>query len=160
GLSGLASHWLVASVCQPFTTWEKEMAARILTLVLNLGLLACASWPVCIAAPPHDARTLMEGSPLPTFESLDDQGQPWKSAEHTGKKGLVLYFEYGDFTGGCTRQAQAYRDALAKIEQLGAEVVGVSGDEVATHKLFKETYGLTHSLLADPQGKLAKTLDV
>jgi peroxiredoxin len=38
--------------------------------------------------------------------------------------------------------------------------VGVSGDEVATHKLFKDTYGLTHSLLSDPEGKLAKLIGV
>src|SRR5438128_320597 len=91
------------------------------------------------------------GEPLPTFETTDDRGQPWKSAEHVGKKVLVLYFYPGDFTGGCTAQAQKYRDALAKIEEFGAEVIGVSGDEVATHKLFKETYTLTHSLLADTE---------
>jgi len=76
------------------------------------------------------------------------------------KKVLVLYFYAGDFTGGCTRQAQAYREALVKIEQLGAEVVGVSGDEVATHTLFKETYELQHALLADTTGALAKLLGV
>lgn len=100
------------------------------------------------------------GQPLPSLKSTDEAGQPWKSADHIGKKVLVLYFYPGDFTGGCTRQAQAYRDVLTQIEELGAEVVGVSGDEAATHQLFKETYGLTHSLLADPQGKLAKTLGV
>jgi thioredoxin-dependent peroxiredoxin len=72
----------------------------------------------------------------------------------------VMYFYPGDFTGGCTRQAQAYRDALTKIEELGAEIVGVSGDEAATHQLFKETYGLKHSLLADSDGHLAALLGV
>ena len=38
--------------------------------------------------------------------------------------------------------------------------MGVSGDEAATHKLFKETYGLTHSLLADTEGSLAKVLGI
>jgi peroxiredoxin Q/BCP len=61
-----------------------------------------------------DALTV--GQALPAFETTDDQGQPWKSADHVGKKVLVLYFYLGDFTGGCTRQAQAYRDGLAKIE--------------------------------------------
>jgi peroxiredoxin len=49
-----------------------------------------------------------------------------------GRKVLVLYFYAGDFTGGCTKQAQAYRDALAAIEELGAEVVGLSGHSLAT----------------------------
>jgi thioredoxin-dependent peroxiredoxin len=100
------------------------------------------------------------GQPLPALESTDEAGQLWKSADHIGKKVLVLYLYPGDFTGGCTKQAQTYRDALAKIEELGVEVVGVSGDEVATHKLFKETYGLKHSLLADSEGRLAKLLGV
>jgi peroxiredoxin len=39
-------------------------------------------------------------------------------------------------------------------------VVGVSGDEVATHKLFKETFGLKHTLLSDPEGKTGKLLGV
>src|SRR4051812_15312196 len=68
---------------------------------------------------------LIIGQTLPAFETTDDAGQPWKSADHIGKKFLVIYFYPGDFTGGCTRQAQAYRDALAKIEALSAEVVGV-----------------------------------
>jgi thioredoxin-dependent peroxiredoxin len=103
---------------------------------------------------------LAAGQPLPALESTDDTGQPWKSADHAGCKVLVMYFYPGDFTGGCTRQAQAYRDGLAKIEELGAEVVGVSGDMVETHRLFKETYGLTHSLLADREGELAKLLGI
>lgn len=100
------------------------------------------------------------GQLLPAFESMDETGQPWKSADHVGKKVLVLYLYPGDFTGGCTKQAQTYRDALAKIEEFGALVVGVSGDEVTTHKIFKETYGLKHSLLSDSDGQLAKLLGV
>lgn len=103
---------------------------------------------------------LAVGELLPTFESIDDKGLPWKSTDHVGKKVLVLYFYPGDFTGGCIKQAEAYRDGLTKIEELGVELVGVSGDEVATHKLFKETYGLEHTLLADPEGKLAKLVGV
>jgi len=106
------------------------------------------------------SKALAAGAALPGFESLDDAGRAWKSADHAGQKVLVMYFYPGDFTGGCTKQAQTYRDTLAKIEELGAEVVGVSGDEVATHKLFKQTYGLTHSLLADPEGKLGKLMGI
>jgi thioredoxin-dependent peroxiredoxin len=130
-----------------------------------IGVLVAISFSVAAgddSALKATAKTeaLAIGQPLPTLNSIDDAGQPWKSADHVGQKILVMYFYPGDFTGGCTRQAQAYRDGLAKIEELGAEVVGVSGDEVATHKLFKETYGLTHTLLADPKGELAKLLGI
>jgi peroxiredoxin Q/BCP len=115
------------------------------------------------AVKPEDSKKvapLAVGQSLPAFETTDDAGLPWKSADHVGKKILVLYFYPGDFTGGCTRQAQAYRDALARIEQLGAEVVGVSGDDVTSHKLFKETFNLPHTLLSDSQGALASLLDL
>ena len=98
---------------------------------------------------------LAVGDLLPAFESLDDEGSVWKSADHAGDKVLVLYFYPGDFTSGCAKQAEAYRGGLAKLQEMGAEVVGISGDEVSTHKLFKEAYGLKHTLLADPRGELA-----
>ena len=100
------------------------------------------------------------GDPLPAFESTDDEGNSWKSADHVGKMVLVFYFYPGDFNSGCIRQAEAYREGLAKIEELDVELVGVSGDEVATHKLFKDTFGLKHRLLADPQGELAALMGV
>jgi peroxiredoxin Q/BCP len=107
-----------------------------------------------------NSEALSVGVAMPPFASTDDMGQLWKSADHIGKKVLVLYFYPGDFTGGCTRQARAYREALAKLEELGAEVVGVSGDSAATHKLFKEAHLLTHTLLADREGELAKLLGI
>lgn len=100
------------------------------------------------------------GDALPAFESIDEQGVAWKSADHVGKKVLVLYFYPGDFTGGCIKQAEAYREGLAKLEELGVELVGVSGDEASSHKLFKETFELKHTLLADTKGDLAKLLGV
>lgn len=100
------------------------------------------------------------GDALPAFTSFDEHGQPWKSADHVGEKVLVMYFYPGDFTGGCRKQAEAFREMLAKIEALGAEVVGVSGDEAPAHALFKEAFDLKHTLLADTQAELACLLGV
>ncbi|MEO8269362.1 MAG: peroxiredoxin, partial [Aureliella sp.] len=110
--------------------------------------------------PKSERPQLAVGDLLPTFESIDDTGNKWNSAEHIGKSIVVMYFYPGDFTGGCIRQAQTYRDGLDEIEGNCALLVGVSGDEVATHKLFRETFGLKHRLLADPSGKLAKQLGI
>jgi peroxiredoxin Q/BCP len=108
----------------------------------------------------EQAADLAVGQPVLAFEGTDDAGQTWKSADHFGQKVIVMYFYPGDFTGGCIKQAEAFRAGLQMLSDGGVEVVGVSGDSVATHKLFKETYGLTHSLLADPDGALAKQLGV
>lgn len=134
----------------------KQSCLSVMVLLLASGTIHAADEPEAGSAP----RVLAVGEVLPEFESIDEQGLPWKSADHVGKKILVLYFYPGDFTGGCIRQAQAYRDGLTKIEELGVELVGVSGDEVATHQLFKETYSLKHTLLADSQGELATLVGV
>ena len=132
--------------------------ATVWMAFLIAGTVAAA--PDGDVPPPAKAVSLSVGDVLPDFGSTADTGEAWKTSDHVGKKYLVLYCYPGDFTGGCTAQAQKYRDTLAKIEQLGAEVVGISGDEVATHKLFKETYGLKHALLSDPKGAVAELLGV
>lgn len=100
------------------------------------------------------------GEDLPALEALDEQGNAWKSTDRAGKGPLVIYLYPGDFTGGCIRQAQKFQELMVQLREAGAEVVGVSGDEVATHKLFKETFKLPQLLLADPEGKIADALGV
>jgi thioredoxin-dependent peroxiredoxin len=98
---------------------------------------------------------LKVGDPAPVFEILDAQGKGWKSADHYGKKWVVIYFYPGDFTPGCTAQANAFRDAMNKLTEQGVEVVGVSGDSVKTHELFKKAQKLNFNLLSDEGGTLA-----
>jgi peroxiredoxin Q/BCP len=132
----------------------------MLTGAWFLLVAVCAAADETAIAVPAPAETLAVGQPILAFESVDDAGQQWKSADHFGQKLIVLYFYPGDFTGGCIKQAESFRAGLQMLSDAGVEVVGVSGDSVATHKLFKETYGLTHSLLADPEGSLARQLGV
>jgi thioredoxin-dependent peroxiredoxin len=100
------------------------------------------------------------GDKAPAFEAKDDQGNLWKSADHVGKKMLVVYFYPADFTGGCTSQACGFRDNSKALEDKGIEVVGVSGDSVATHAAFKKEHKLTFTLLADESGVLADKFGV
>ena len=100
------------------------------------------------------------GDTAPDFESVDDQGKPFKSKDVVGKKIVVLYFYPADFTGGCTAQACGFRDDIEKLSSAGVLVLGVSGDSVANHKLFKEDFKLNFPLLADEKGELAKTFGV
>ncbi|MEQ8785747.1 MAG: peroxiredoxin [Pirellulaceae bacterium] len=100
------------------------------------------------------------GQKAPAFSALDDQGKEWKSSEHVGKKVVVVYFYPADMTGGCTKQACAFRDDKSKLAEMGVEVVGVSGDTVANHQLFKKAEKLNFTLLADPEGKVAAAFGV
>jgi peroxiredoxin Q/BCP len=118
-------------------------------------------WLVAQADEPRvAAKGLAVGDDFPALEALDEQGKTWKSTGRVGKGPLVIYFYPGDFTGGCIKQAQKFQELIEQLREAGAEVVGVSGDEVATHRLFKDIYKLPQTLLADPAGKLAATLGV
>lgn len=100
------------------------------------------------------------GAAAPQFEVLDDRGETWKSADHYGKKIVVVYFYPADMTGGCTAQACAFRDDLGKLTDKGVIVVGVSGDSVENHQLFKRAHRLNFPLLADVDGQVADAFGV
>lgn len=106
------------------------------------------------------AADLKVGDPAPSFTSVDDQGKPWKSSDYVGKKILVVYFYPADMTGGCTKQACGFRDDMKKLTDKGVEVVGVSGDSVRNHQLFKKVENLNFTLLADEDGSVAKAFGV
>lgn len=114
----------------------------------------------CASAGHATAGELQIGDPAPQFEALDDQGKLWRSQDHVGKKVLVVYFYPADCTGGCTAQARGYRDDLQKLQELDVYVVGVSGDTVKNHQIFKQKEQLNFTLLADTEGKVAQAFGV
>jgi thioredoxin-dependent peroxiredoxin len=106
------------------------------------------------------AAELKVGDAAPAFSAKDDAGADWKSADHVGKKILVVYFYPASFTGGCTKQACAYRDDQKALADAGAEVIGVSGDAVKNQEAFKKHHKLNFTLLADDKGEVAKAFGV
>lgn len=100
------------------------------------------------------------GDKAPGFEAFDEEGKLWKSADHEGKKILVVYFYPAAMTAGCTKQACSFRDDKINLEELDVEVIGISGDDHANLKIFKKAHDLNFTLLADPDGKVAKKFGV
>jgi peroxiredoxin Q/BCP len=130
---------------------------RASALGLALGLLATAA----VADDKEEKRIeLKVGDLAPTFQLRDDRDKTWSSSDHFGKKWVVIYFYPGDFTPGCTAQANAFRDAMQKLTEKGVEVVGVSGDSVPTHESFKKAQKLNFALLADEHGTVARKFGV
>jgi len=128
---------------------------RLSALCCILGLLVAG------AASAEDKKVeLKVGDKAPAFETRSDADATWTSSDHFGKKWVVVYFYPGDFTPGCTAQANAFRDAMHKLTEKGVEVVGVSGDSVATHALFRKAQKLNFTLLADEDGAIAKQFGV
>jgi len=103
---------------------------------------------------------LKVGDTAPVFSATDDQGKAWKTTDLVGKKFVVVYFYPADFTSGCRAQAQKFRDNMNALNDQGIEVVGISGDSVVTHALFKEAEQLNFTLLADEDGSIAKKFGV
>jgi peroxiredoxin Q/BCP len=106
------------------------------------------------------AADLSVGDAAPSFSAAADDGSIWKSADHVGKKIIVLYFYPADMTGGCTKQACAFRDDQDALASKDVVVLGVSGDSVRNHTLFKKVHTLNFPLLADEDGAVAKAFGV
>lgn len=111
-------------------------------------------------AKPEKTIELKVGDKAPTFVGVDDENKKWDANKKAGKKIYVVYFYPADMTGGCTKQACAYRDALKDLKREDVEIVGVSGDSVENHQHFKKEYKLNFTLLADTDGKIADAFGV
>jgi peroxiredoxin Q/BCP len=101
------------------------------------------------------ADWLEEGTKAPDFTLLADDGSKVKLSSLKGAP-VVLYFYPKDDTPGCTREACAFRDQKPTLAKLGATVLGVSADDVASHVKFRDKFKLNFSLLADPDHKVSE----
>jgi peroxiredoxin Q/BCP len=100
-----------------------------------------------------------EGKPAPDFELESDSGDTVKLSDFHGRS-VVLYFYPKDDTPGCTTEACEFRDAYDVFRERGAEILGVSPDDVGSHGKFKTKYELPFTLLADPEHKVAEKYGV
>jgi peroxiredoxin Q/BCP len=95
------------------------------------------------------------GKKAPAFTLTADDGKKVKLSDLKGSP-VVLYFYPKDDTPGCTKEACAFRDRQAEMEQLGAKVLGVSPDTVESHVKFRDKFNLNFPLLADPDHAVAE----
>ena len=91
----------------------------------------------------------------PAFSLKSTDGSTVKLSDLKGRP-VVLYFYPKDDTPGCTKEACAFRDRQAELAELGAVVLGVSPDDVASHKKFSDKFSLNFPLLADADHVLAE----
>ena len=104
--------------------------------------------------------TIKVGDKAPDFALPSQIGDTVTLAEFLGKKNIVLYFYPKDETPGCTKEACGFRDSYQELASLGAEVLGVSGQGVESHKSFATHYGLPFILLSDVDNKVRKLYGV
>ncbi len=99
------------------------------------------------------------GAPAPAFALQDQKGETHQLADYRGGW-VVLYFYPKDGTPGCTTEACALRDNIFAFRRAGATIVGISVDDVESHKAFAEKHSLPFTLLADPTKHTARDYGV
>ncbi|MGO8807724.1 MAG: peroxiredoxin [Candidatus Bathyarchaeia archaeon] len=104
--------------------------------------------------------TINVGDKAPDFILPSQTGDNVTLSEYIGKKNVVLYFYPKDETPGCIAEACSFRDSYGELTKLGAEVIGVSGQNVASHKSFATHYGLPFILLSDKDNTVRKLYGV
>ena len=102
---------------------------------------------------------IVVGSNAPDFELSDQDGQ-LHSLEDYRDRWVVLYFYPKDETPGCTTEACEFRDNIFAFNDLNAQILGVSLDDVESHKAFAENHGLPFPLLADVEGAASSAYGV
>ncbi|MCG6187500.1 peroxiredoxin [Maribellus maritimus] len=120
------------------------MKTLVFTFVLFLGFTAQIF-----------SKDLHVGDKAPDFTATSVDGTKWNLGDHLGSKNIVVYFYPAAMTGGCTKQACAYRDFSSDLESADALVVGISGDNVEGLKVFRDSYDLNFPLLSDMSGEIA-----
>lgn len=118
---------------------------------LQSAAIACAT--LLLAAPALAKEPPSVGASAPKFR-LQDQAGKWHALDDYRGKWLVLYFYPKDNTPGCTTQACEFRDNIFAFRELGAVILGVSVDDVESHKAFSEEHSLPFPILADADKKV------
>jgi len=125
---------------------------KVLPVVLLLWV--SFAWSALAASAPPSV-----GSAAPSFDLRDQNGAQHTLASYAGKW-LVVYFYPKDGTPGCTKEVCAFRDSIAKVRAAGAEVVGVSVDDIESHKKFAEEHRVPFPLLADVDKQMSSSYGV
>src|SRR6266545_5624469 len=118
------------------------------------GRRQAAARPAEKAENPGEGKLLAVGAEAPDFETVAHDGTRLRLGELRGAP-VVLYFYPKDETPGCTAEAEAFRDESARMQELGARVLGVSLDTIDSHRQFARHHELAFPLVSDAGGAIA-----
>jgi peroxiredoxin Q/BCP len=121
--------------------------------LMQSAAIACATLMLSTAAFAQESPEA--GAAAPNF-SLQDQTGKWHSLKDYRGQWVVLYFYPKDGTPGCTTQACEFRDNIFAYRKMNAVILGVSVDDVESHKEFSEEQNLPFPILADSDKKVTK----
>lgn len=100
------------------------------------------------------------GEKIPHFTAIDTHGNTFDSDSIIEKKPVVIYFYPKNNTPGCNAQACSFRDQYEDFTDIGATVIGISGDSQSSHEKFTQKFNLPFTLLSDYDKKLRSLFEV
>jgi peroxiredoxin len=122
--------------------------------VIALGFL------LLTLAAPFPTMALKVGDKAPDFTLPDQNGNKVSLGQFLGKKNVVVAFYVLAFTGGWTKELKAYQADIAKFENTGTQVLGVSVDSQFANRAFAEQIGVKFPLLSDFERKVSQEYGV
>jgi thioredoxin-dependent peroxiredoxin len=150
----------VCRVC--VACWWSTMVALLsrplllsLSLALAFGVFACSE----VKRPDGGSGLVPVGTPAPDVVGEDPAGREVRLSASRGKA-VVVYFYPADGTPGCTKEACAFRDSWAKLDQAGVVVLGVSSNSAESHRKFQKEHQLPFALASDESGAIASAYGV
>jgi thioredoxin-dependent peroxiredoxin len=144
----------IRAIVRGCTTSEMRLMLTLLAILVAAGLVVA----LVLRSRTAQAAILSVGDKAPSFSAdaiAGDQTIQVHLLDYRGRR-VVLYFYPKDNTPGCTREACAFRDGYAKLQNWGITVFGCSVDSADAHRAFARKYDLPFPLLLDPGKKIAK----
>lgn len=121
---------------------------------MKLKTLALVALLIAVCALPGAAATAVQvGDAAPEFTLPSTHGGQVSLADFKGQKNVVLAFYPAAFTGGCTKEMQAYQFNIEKFSGADTEVFGVSTDNTPSQRKFAEELGVKFAMLSDFQNR-------
>jgi len=106
------------------------------------------------------SKQMAVGDYAPDFVLKNQHGELVKLSDYKNRANVVLFFYPKDDTPGCTAEACSFRDSYEGFKDSGAEVIGISSDDSASHLKFASKHSLPYTLLSDAGGKVRKLFGV
>jgi len=106
------------------------------------------------------ANKIEIGSRAPEFSLPDQHGRRVNLTDYLGRTNLVVYFYPKDESFGCTKEACSFRDNYEVFKEAGAEVIGISSDDISSHQAFAANHKLPFILLSDKDKSVAEKYGV
>jgi peroxiredoxin Q/BCP len=103
---------------------------------------------------------LGNGEQAPDFTLTSQSGENVRLSSFKGKHNVVVFFYPKDFSPGCTKEVCRFRDDYEAFSKMGAQVIGISTQDQASHEKFAAQYKLPFLLLSDPNGSVREAYGV